>query len=178
MVSDYEQSAAYAALTPAGRRALHLIEGEVERGGGTAAISRVDIERPGLSRASVNFGLKQLGLLEFVTISVGRRRINTFVLADGWRSRRLRSQAAGGSGTVAEAAATKQQAAEAGEGIEAGAETHDGRAGHATPDAVTADDAVVRRWAIARHSSNRSAGLTFCLPCFALSSSIRYASSS
>jgi hypothetical protein len=86
MVSDYEQSAAYAALTPAGRRALYLIEGEVERGGGTAAISRVDIERPGLSRASVNFGLKQLGLLEFVTISVGRRRINTFVLADGWRS--------------------------------------------------------------------------------------------
>ena len=86
MVSDYEQSAAYAALTPAGRRALHLIEGEVERGGGTAAISHVDIERPGLSRASVNFGLKQLGLLEFVTISVGCRRINTFVLADGWRS--------------------------------------------------------------------------------------------
>jgi hypothetical protein len=85
-MADREHSAAYAAMTPCGKTCLHLIEGEIERHGGTASISRVAIERTGVSRASVNFGLKQIVQCGFMTISVGRRHINTFRLADDWKS--------------------------------------------------------------------------------------------
>ena len=54
-------SSAYAAMTRSGRRVLHLIEGEVERGGGTASISLDDFDRRfGCSRRATRFGLKQL----------------------------------------------------------------------------------------------------------------------
>ena len=57
-------SAAYAAMTRSGRRVLHLIEGEVERGGGTASISLYDFDRRfGCSRRATCFALKQLALL-------------------------------------------------------------------------------------------------------------------
>ena len=57
-----------------------------DRAARTASISRVAIERTGVSRASVNFGLKQIVQCGFVTISVGRRHINTFRFADDWKS--------------------------------------------------------------------------------------------
>jgi hypothetical protein len=81
-------SAAYAAMTRSGRRVLHLIEGEVERGGGTASISLYDFDRRfGCSRRATCFALKQLALLGFVVaIGTGARRVNTFTLIDGWRA--------------------------------------------------------------------------------------------
>jgi len=80
-------SAAYAAMTRSGRRVLHLIEGEVERGGGTASISLDDFDRRfGCSRRSTRFALKQIALCGFITIGMGPRRIKTFRLYDGWRA--------------------------------------------------------------------------------------------
>jgi len=80
-------SAAYAAMTRSGRRVLHLIEGELERVGGTANISLDDFDRRfGCSRRSTRFALKQLAMCGFITISMGPNRINTFRLCDGWRA--------------------------------------------------------------------------------------------
>ena len=146
-MTDRESSPAYAAMTPCGRACLRLIEGEIERHGGTASISRVAIERTGVSRASVNFGLKQIVQCGFVTISVGRRHINTFRLADDWKS--LDADEAKRRVALAKLPkppVARSAAAEAGE-----AEAREGRATAllATPDAVAAVDAVAGRRAVA-----------------------------
>ena len=87
MRSGVVASAAYAAMTRGGKRCLHLIEGEVERGGGTASISLYDFDRRfGCSRRATCFALKQLALLGFVVIGTGARRVNMFTLIDGWRA--------------------------------------------------------------------------------------------
>jgi len=84
-MADHEHSPAYLALTPAGRRVLHVIESEVERG--MASISLNDFtQRFGCSRAGARYGLKQCALLGFVSIDMGPRRVNVFALADGWKS--------------------------------------------------------------------------------------------
>ena len=50
--SQVLQSPAYAALTPSGKRALHLIEGEVMRSGGIARLSHNDFKAFGMARSS------------------------------------------------------------------------------------------------------------------------------
>ena len=82
---DREGSPAYAALTPAGKRVLRVIECEVERGGGTAAISRTDFQRSGISHSAAGFGVKQVALLGFARIELPQR-INVFRLIDDWQS--------------------------------------------------------------------------------------------
>ena len=80
-------SAAYAAMTRSGRRVLHLIEGEVERGGGTASISLDDFDRRfGCSRRSTCFALKQLALLRLHHHRHGTAPRQDVPLYDGWRA--------------------------------------------------------------------------------------------
>ena len=79
------QSPAYAALTPSGKRCLHLIEDEVERCGGAARIPRKGFMAVGISKAAVSFGIKQCERLGFVSVTVGLRHANVFVLLDDWR---------------------------------------------------------------------------------------------
>lgn len=58
-MADHEHSPAYLALTPAGRRVLHVIESEVERG--MASISLNDFtQRFGCSRAGARYDLKPI----------------------------------------------------------------------------------------------------------------------
>ena len=80
------QSPAYAALTPSGKRCLHLIEDEVARSGGAARIPRKGFMAVGISKAAVSFGIKQCERLGFVNVTVGLRHANVFVLLDDWRS--------------------------------------------------------------------------------------------
>ena len=85
--ADVLASPAYAALKTNGRRVLHLIEAEIERGGGTASISLDGIEHAlRCSRATARFALKEIVLTGFVSVSMGERRVNRFALADGWRA--------------------------------------------------------------------------------------------
>ena len=74
------QSPAYAALTPSGKRCLHLIEDEVERCGGVAAIPRPVFMARRISKKSVSFGIKQCEHLGFIsnTVGVGARHANVF----------------------------------------------------------------------------------------------------
>ena len=82
------QSPAYAALTPSGKRCLHLIEDEVERCGGVAAIPRPVFMARRISKKSASFGIKQCERLGFIsdTVGVGARHANVFALVDDWRT--------------------------------------------------------------------------------------------
>ena len=85
--ADVLTSAAYLALKPAGRQALHLIEGEIERCGGRAAISLEELQhRLKCSRVTTRIALKQLALCSFISVGVGVHQINVFALTDGWRA--------------------------------------------------------------------------------------------
>ena len=71
---DRDTSPAYQALSPAGRTVLAAIEREVERGGGVAVLSFNDfMRRCGVSRSACANGLKQVELLGFASIQIGRR---------------------------------------------------------------------------------------------------------
>jgi len=85
--ADVMRSAAYAAMSPSGRKAFHLIEGEVERGDGAAAIPINHFTASGMCRAAARFGTKQCVLLGFASVNVhaGPNRANVFRLIDKWR---------------------------------------------------------------------------------------------
>jgi hypothetical protein len=78
---DRGNSPAYAALTPAARQALRLIESEVARLGGEARIVLPQFGAPSTALRAI----KQLASLGFVRIGTGARSGNVFVLDDGWR---------------------------------------------------------------------------------------------
>lgn len=90
-------SPAYAALSSTARRVLQVIEVEVARGNGVAAISFGDSARLcGTARSTACLALRLLGLLGFINIEPGR--VRRFTLCDGWQSldaveaKRLRRQ--------------------------------------------------------------------------------------
>lgn len=83
------ESAAYGALSEAGRAVLMTVEREVARGGGVATMSFHDlVRRCGLSRSAAFNGLKQVELLGFAIVDIGPRPrfVRTMKLADHWRS--------------------------------------------------------------------------------------------
>jgi hypothetical protein len=85
---EKRSSAAYAALSEAGRKVLEAVEREVARGGGVAVISFNDLlRRIDLSRGAAANGLKQVELLGFVSDDIGPRPafIRTLKLVDKWR---------------------------------------------------------------------------------------------
>ena len=85
--SEVLQSPAYLALTPAGRKVLHFIEGEVMRGGDGVAIPLTTFtSNGGMCRTAARFGIKQCERLGFISIGTGLRHANTFRLVDGWRT--------------------------------------------------------------------------------------------
>ena len=82
------ESAAYGALSEAGRAVLTTVEREVQRGGGVAVISFNDfVRRCDLSRSACAAGLRQTELLGFISMELGPRPkfIRTMKLVDKWR---------------------------------------------------------------------------------------------
>jgi hypothetical protein len=79
---DRENSAAWAALTPAARQALRLIEREVTRLGGEA---RIVLPRFGATRTACR-AIGQLTVLGFIKVGTGARSANVFSLTDGWQA--------------------------------------------------------------------------------------------
>ena len=85
--AEARQSAAFQAMTLAGRRVLQFIEREVERGGDGVAITlKTFTSSGGMCRAMARFGVKQCERLGFIRIGTGLRHANTFSLVDGWRT--------------------------------------------------------------------------------------------
>jgi hypothetical protein len=85
--AEVRQSAAFQAMTLAGRRVLQFIEREVERGGDGVAITlKTFTSSGGMCRAMARFGIKQCERLGFIRIGTGLRHANTFSLVDGWRT--------------------------------------------------------------------------------------------
>ncbi len=81
------QSAAFQAMTLAGRRVLQFIERKVERGGDSVAITlKTFTSSGGMCRSVARFGVKQCERLGFVSIRTGLRHANTFSLGDSWRT--------------------------------------------------------------------------------------------
>jgi hypothetical protein len=78
-------SAAYRALKPSGRRALHLIEDALSRSGDGAAVSLNRFLELGLCRTAARYGIRQCERLGFITVGVGARRVRVFRMADGWK---------------------------------------------------------------------------------------------
>ena len=84
---DREHSAAYAAMTLAGRRVLPFVEHQIEQHGDGIALSLSDLmAHGGGCRSAIRYGVRQLQQLGFVTIGQGPRRVHVFSLAGGWRS--------------------------------------------------------------------------------------------
>ena len=82
-----DTSPAYKALLPSTRKILALIEREVERGNGQAAIRFADFEDFGIPPGSIGLALRLLSALGFVVIErQPPRHVNTFRLSDHWRS--------------------------------------------------------------------------------------------
>jgi hypothetical protein len=79
---DRENSPAYAALTPAARAALRLIESETARFGGEA---RITFSQFGVTRTACR-AIAQLTVLGFVKVGTGARSANVFSLTDAWQS--------------------------------------------------------------------------------------------
>jgi hypothetical protein len=79
---DRENSAAWAALTPAARQALRLIEREVTRLGGEA---RIVLPRFGATRTACR-AIGQLTVLGFIKVGTGANSANVFSLTDGWQA--------------------------------------------------------------------------------------------
>ena len=90
MDRDMLASPAYAALSPTGRRVLALIEREVTRNGGVAAISYSNIKRScGVIHGTCGFALRQVRLLGFFSVELEAappRRVNTFTPSTRWQS--------------------------------------------------------------------------------------------
>jgi hypothetical protein len=82
--SEVLQSATYAALSVGGKRVLKVILDHV--GHDAAAISLAQfMERGMCCRSTARIGIKQCELVDFVTVSMGHRRVNVFRRSDGWR---------------------------------------------------------------------------------------------
>jgi hypothetical protein len=81
--SEVLRSAAYAALSVGGKRVLHVVEEQAPHG--AVGISLAQFMSQGMCRAAARFGIKQVELLGFVSVSMGPRRVNVFRLSDGWR---------------------------------------------------------------------------------------------
>ena len=148
-MADHEHSPAYLALTPAGRRVLHVIESEVERG--MASISLNDFtQRFGCSRRGTvrPQAMRAAWLRQHRHGTAPRQRVRV----GGWLEvhRPRRGMAVGAVGKAAEAAARVDTGAcadtEAGEATEAGGATAHARA----PDAVNAGVLVGQRRSIDR----------------------------
>ena len=104
MDRDKLASAAYAALSPAGRKVLAAIEREVKRVGGVVVIGFADFARRcDVSHSAAYSGLKQVVLLGFASVETGPRprRIHTIRLRELAGHRRGRGQAAALAGTFA-----------------------------------------------------------------------------
>ena len=82
------ESAAFAALSPAGRAVLTAVEREIARGGGVAVMDFNSIvRRADMSRGATANGLKQIEMLGFASIDMGPspRFIRTMKLSDRWQ---------------------------------------------------------------------------------------------
>lgn len=82
------ESAAFAALSPAGRAVLTAVEREIARGGGVAVMDFNSIvRRTDMSRGATANGLKQIEMLGFASIDMGPspRFIRTMKLSDRWQ---------------------------------------------------------------------------------------------
>ena len=80
------QSPAYLAMTPSGKRVLHIIEGMTSRNGGEpVALSHSYFMASKMTQASPCKAVKQLVALGFVTVEADKRP-NTFTLCDNWQS--------------------------------------------------------------------------------------------
>jgi len=80
------QSPAYLAMTPSGKRVLHIIEGMTSRNGGEpVALSHSYFVARKMTQASSCKAVKQLVALGFVTVEADKRP-NTFTLCDNWQS--------------------------------------------------------------------------------------------
>jgi len=85
--TEVMQSPAYLAMTPSGKRVLHIIEGMTSRRGGEpVALSHSYFMARKMTQASSCKAVKQLVALRFVKVDTGKRRTNTFTLIDGWQS--------------------------------------------------------------------------------------------
>jgi len=84
--SEVLQSAAYAALKPSGKRALHVIEDALSRSGDGVAISLNQFLALGLCPTAARYGVKQCERVGLVTVNTGPRRVHVFMMADGWKS--------------------------------------------------------------------------------------------
>jgi hypothetical protein len=80
-----QQSPAFAALSVGGVRVFHVILDQVGHDGAAMSLRQL-MDLSGLCRSSVRIGIKQCELVEFVSVTMGHRRINTFTLSDGWKS--------------------------------------------------------------------------------------------
>ena len=89
-MADRDSSPAFKALSPSARKVLALIDSEVGRCGGAAAISFSHIERRcGVIHGTCGFALRAVRLLGFVTVRLAPgppRRVNVFQLSDDWQS--------------------------------------------------------------------------------------------
>ena len=85
--AEVRQSAAFQAMTLAGRRVLYFIEGEIERNGDSVAIPLTTFtSRGGMCRTAARFGIKQCERLGFISVGTGVRHANTFRLISDWKS--------------------------------------------------------------------------------------------
>ena len=84
--SEVLQSAAYAALKPSGKGALHVIEDALSRSGDGVAISLNQFLALGLCRTAARYGVKQCERVGLVTVNTGPGRVHVFMMADGWKS--------------------------------------------------------------------------------------------
>ena len=83
--TEVMQSPPYLAMTPSGKRVLHIIEGMTSRNGGEpVALSYSYLWRANDAASSCK-AVKQLVALGFVTVEADKRP-NTFTLCDNWQS--------------------------------------------------------------------------------------------
>ena len=84
--TEVMQSPAYLAMTPSGKRVLHIIEGMTSRNSGEpVALSHSYFVARKMTQASSCKAVKQLVALGFVTVEADKRP-NTFTLCDNWQS--------------------------------------------------------------------------------------------
>jgi hypothetical protein len=85
--SEMMRSAAYLALTPAGKRALNLIGNEIKRAGvDVVALPRLWFMANGMSRAAISYGTRQCQGLGFIKIEVRPRNSHMFRLTHAWEA--------------------------------------------------------------------------------------------
>lgn len=81
---DIFGSPAYQALSPVGRRVLHAVKVAVSNGHAAASLTRIG-RRLRIDPGSARYGVRQIVLLGFVSVTTTPHRHGYFRLCDGWQ---------------------------------------------------------------------------------------------